>query len=436
MKLKILFLLTALAILLVSCSSGLYNRGKQDFDAGNYEDAILTFKKAAAVNPEKAANWRFLGMAYYHNEQYAEATDALKQASILDPDDGTSVLYLGMSYERMGMLRDAAELYRTYLDKNPDGKIADRVRHRARYLTDKVVQDEVQQLIADEKAIDTETLPDNTVAVVGFNPGNLSTRYAPLARGLSELLVIDLSKVPELTLVERLKLQAILDELELTRSEYFDKDKVPRVGKLVGAGRLVSGQLSQPQQNELKLESGIIAVKDGFVDYPADVEGDLNQFFALQDSLAANILRSMGIPITEEIKQKLAERPTESFLAFLSYSLGLEYMDQGMFSLAEAQFENALKEDPNFQMAREAQGQVEGLSDYTGQVEPASQFERDVRTTVLSQTIGIEGGQNLKDLQNTLGFQPDVTTEDADDPYTEPVVGTGKVTVTGNMDEQ
>jgi uncharacterized protein (DUF2164 family) len=152
--------------------------------------------------------------------------------------------------------------------------------------------------------------------------------------------VIDLSKLGDLKLVERIKLKAIMDELGITQSDYFDQARVPRAGKLLGAKRVISGQLSQPEGDELKLESGVIDVVDGFVEYPDNVEGQLGQFFRLEKELAANILENLGYPLTPELRAELEKLPTDSFLAFLSYCLGLEYVDQGMYALAEAQFGN------------------------------------------------------------------------------------------------
>lgn len=422
---------------MISCSSGNYIRGKKELDAGDYQGAIVSLQEATAKNASRPEPWKYLGIAYYHDQKYAEAVDALRQATILAPDDGAAILYLGLSYERLGEDKQAAGIYQDYISQYPNGEFSHRIRHRVKYLTDQAVKEEVQKVIAGEKSIKTESIPDNTLAVLGFNPGNLIPRYAPLARGLSELLVIDLSKIPELNVVERQKLQAILNEINLTRSEYFDKERVPRVGKLLGAARVVSGQLSQEGDDQIKMEPGIIEIKQGFVDYPGDVEGKLDNFFKLQKDLAVNILTSLGYKLTPEEQANLLIKPTDSFLAFLSYSLGLEYADQGMYSLAEAQFDNALKEDPNFELAKKAREQVIGLSDYSGEVEPANVLEQQLFSYVMAGGAGAtESGFGLRALQEILGFQPEAGEDEGDNPYTEPVVGTGRVTINGSFNEQ
>jgi tetratricopeptide (TPR) repeat protein len=432
---KLLFLLTALAIFMISCSSGMYNRGQKEMEAGNYRGAIASFKQAIADNPEKAAVWKYLGVAYYKEGLYNDAISSLKQASLLAPKDGMTVLYLGLAYERIGSLDEAVNLYRIYLSEDPNEKFANKIRHRVKYLTDKMVQDEIRGIIAGEKTIDIEKIPENSLAVIGFNPGNLTPRYSPLARGLSELLVIDLSKLGDLKLVERIKLKAIMDELGITQSDYFDQARVPRAGKLLGAKRVISGQLSQPEGDELKLESGVIDVVDGFVEYPDNVEGQLGQFFRLEKELAANILENLGYPLTPELRAELEKLPTDSFLAFLSYCLGLEYVDQGMYALAEAQFDNALKEDPNFALAKQARESVKGLSDYDGQVEPINQLDQMLLSFLSMGEVGAETGASLRELQNVLGFQPEAGQDEGDNPYTQPVVGSGSVTVIGSFDE-
>lgn len=435
MKKTLLLLLTLSIALSIACSSGKFNRGSRELEAGNYSDAIVIFREALAENPEKAPLWQKLGIAYYRNQLYADAVDALSQARALDSDDGLTVLYLGMAYERLNKLLQAADLYRAYLKVDSDSEISQKIRHRIKYLTDQAVQANVEQVVASEKEIDTEEIPSNSVAVLGFRPGNLPDRYKPLARGLTEMLVVDLKNYTDLTLVERVMLDAILKELEMSQSEYFDKSKAPRAGRLMGASKVIAGEVMQQDDDDIMLESGIIEVRDGFVEYPEGVEGDLDQFFTLQKNLTKNIAASLGYPISEDQSAQLMEPPTESFLAFLSYSLGLEYADQGMYALAEAQFENALAEDPGFALAAQAKNEVEGLSSYDGSVISTGALEQAVVTETTTKRSSDGTGRGLKQLQETIGYIPDRSEEEEDPPYTPPVVGTGTVRVIGTLDE-
>jgi tetratricopeptide (TPR) repeat protein len=162
LKIRLLFLLTALSILLISCSSGNYIRGKKELEAGNYQGAIASLQESVEKNASRSEPWKYLGIAYYHDQKYGEAADALKQATILAPDDGAAILYLGLSYERLGENRQAAAVYQEYISREPDGEFSHRIRHRVKYLTDQAVKEEVQKVIAGEKSIKTEAIPDNT----------------------------------------------------------------------------------------------------------------------------------------------------------------------------------------------------------------------------------------------------------------------------------
>jgi hypothetical protein len=49
------------------------------------------------------------------------------------------------------------------------------------------------------------------------------------------------------------------------------------------------------------------------------------------------------------------EKPhTQNFDAFLSYSLGLEYLDKQQFTIARSAFQNTIQLDPNFTLAKKA----------------------------------------------------------------------------------
>lgn len=58
-----------------------------------------------------------------------------------------------------------------------------------------------------------------TLAVLPLDKAAASEEYAGLGKALAGMLVTDLSAVPGIKLVERERLQALLDELELNSGE-------------------------------------------------------------------------------------------------------------------------------------------------------------------------------------------------------------------------
>src|SRR5688572_17026807 len=83
---------------------------------------------------------------------------------------------------------------------------------------------------------------DKMVVVVLYFDNNTNDRgYDVLQKGLADMLVTDLSQVNELQVLEREKLQALIDELKLQRQRFFDPKTAQRLGQGIGARYAVTG---------------------------------------------------------------------------------------------------------------------------------------------------------------------------------------------------
>lgn len=422
-----------LFLLIAGCGARMYREGNIAFERGNYSEAIDKLQRAADEDPDNIDIWRQLGIAYYRTDQHERAVDALNQALLIDPHDPPSVLYLGLSHEVLGENEAALQTYRAYLSFAQEGQMTDRIRKRIRYLQDQEIQQEVRAIIAKEEEIDTEALPKTRVGVLGFDTEQINPTYAPLGRGLSEMLATDLSKVSGLTVVERIRLNEIRKELELGQSEMLDIQTAPRMGKLLGAGTVVTGKLSQPEEEQISAEAELVSTSQGVATYPPGVASDLQEFFRLEKELLYSILEELGYQPTAEERERLDSIPTTSLLAFLAYSRGLEYEDQGMYRLAEAEYQAALQEDPSFGAASAALSDVEGLSGYLGEVPPENEFRSEIDDMLDEQPTIQETGRSLKTTRSILGFQVnEADPDEGDNPHVYPPVK-GKVTVTGSF---
>jgi len=431
---KILCVSVVAFLLIAGCGARMYREGNVAFQQGDYEKAVEKLRLAADRDPENPTIWKQLGIAYYRTDQYRLAVDALNQATLIKPQDPTSVLYLGLSHEVLGDVDDALQTYRAYLSFAEENEMSDRIRQRIRYLQDQEIQNEVRAIIANEADIDTTNLPSTRVGILGFETKQLDPNYTPLGRGLSEMLATDLSKVSGLTVVERLRLNEIRKELELGQSEMLDVNSAPRMGRLLGAGTVVTGELTQPDPNKISAEAELVNTTQGLATYPPGAASELQEFFNLEKDLLYSILEELGYQITEEEREKLDSLPTTSFLAFLAYSRGLEYEDQGMFRLAEAEYQAALQEDPNFGAAQSALADVEGLAGYLGEAPPPGELESQIDEMQPDQPVIHNTGRPVKTTRSILGFQVDeVDPDEGDNPYVSPPVK-GKVTVTGSFE--
>src|SRR5689334_9711293 len=122
-----------------------------------------------------------------------------------------------------------------------------------------------KQAIANERSITVASFPERSVGITPFAVTSADTAIAPLGYGLADILITDLQRSGQLQLVDRLRLDALLREVQLVEAGRVDPASAPRVGKLVGARRLVIGALSQRPGGQLAIDARIADVSTGAV---------------------------------------------------------------------------------------------------------------------------------------------------------------------------
>jgi tetratricopeptide (TPR) repeat protein len=425
--------LLLLWIALVSgCSQSFYMHGRRYLAKKEYTPAIEAFYKEISANPQNARAWRELGVAFYEQGNLTKAEDALKQANNIQPDARTH-LYLGLVYEKQEMYDKAVKAYTASLNLKPRGKTATLTRGHLDRLIYKKVESEIAKALESEAAIDVDTIPDNTIAVADFDASNLPPELAPIAKGLAEFTAIDLAKVHSLTVVERQKLDVLLKELQFGTSGYVDLSSAPRLGRLMGARRLITGSVLSIGDKGLKLDGAIVNTVDSATLRPQGAEGELEKFFRLQKDFVFAIIDKLGITLTAEERDAIEEVPTESYLAFLAYCRGLDYRSRGMYGMARQAFQEAVQHDQDFQQAEQ---QLETVAD-AGTLEMGYQEELDLFEKTVSEesrqgetTNGLDS--RLTSVVQNVGIVPSTSGQTANEP---PVTTeTATVRIRGNLD--
>ncbi len=366
--------------LLCGLAASVYADNPGDFiEAGDYQAAIAAYYEHLGEKPEDRNAWRGLGLAFYLNNQFDMAIDALNQANTIKPDP-EAYLYLGMTFERMDRSDDAINAYGQSLALRDGGRTADLVRARLDNLVYERIAREAATAIEQETALDAASLPEQSIAVMPFDVTALPDELQPLSYGLAELTAIDLAKVQSLTVVDRLKIETLLNELELASTDLVQSASAPRVGRLVGSSRIVTGAMTDLGDRRLRINSTIVDVRDDSSEPTEAAEGSTQQFFTLQKALVFGIIDELGIELTADERNAISEVPTENFLAFLAYSRGLEQRALNRFSDAQASFREAATLDRNFTIADNAARSSEVAA--AGGVEPTlGSFQETVLAT-------------------------------------------------------
>jgi len=187
-----------------------------------------------------------------------------------------------------------------------------------------------------------------TVAVLPMRFSGRDSTLRPLGRGFAELLATDLSRSPKLTVVERARVQALLDELALQRSGLTDTSTNVRAGRLLRAGRIVQGSIVQLGESQLRVDAAVLDVPTAEVRGAARGEDALERLFDLEKRIAFGLFDELGVTLTVAERNAIEQRPTRSLAAFLAYSRGLTAEDDGRFDDAGRFYRDAIRLDPSF----------------------------------------------------------------------------------------
>ena len=324
--------------------------------------AIMRLEAKRAASPKSVEVLRALGIQYYKAERYADARTTLTEAATLAPKDGVIALYLGLSAEAMNDLPAAKAAYSSYLKVGRTQRVRRQLEGRLAAMQRRELRDAAKAAVQREATLSATPGDKFTLAVMPFKFSGTDSTYQPLERGFADLLATDLSRVKSLTVVERTRLQAILDEIKLAQSDAVDSTTAVRAGKLIQAGTLVQGSLLLNGE-KLRTDAALVAVATSGIDVRgATDEQNIDKLFDTEKKIALGLIQALGVPITTAERDLIEQRPTKSLQAFLAYSQGLAFEDQGRYDDASRAFANAARIDPGFGVAQQKSQQTANMS--------------------------------------------------------------------------
>lgn len=210
-----------------------------------------------------------------------------------------------------------------------------------------------RRAIAAERSIDPASIPERTVGVAPFALRGTDSTVAPLAYGLAELLMTDLARSARLQVVDRVRVGALLRELSMSSAGAVDSTTAPRVGRLVGARRIVIGSLGVRPDGALGLEARIANVATSDVESGISAYASLDDILDAEKALAFRVFEELGIILTPAERAAVEQRPTRSIAALLAFSRGVQAETRGDHDAAARAYQSAARIDPGFALAGE-----------------------------------------------------------------------------------
>ncbi|MFH0729952.1 MAG: CsgG/HfaB family protein [Pseudomonadota bacterium] len=212
-----------------------------------------------------------------------------------------------------------------------------------------------------EKTVEGAYSPE-TLAVLYFSNHTGKSELDPLQKGLAVMLISDLSKVEGIKLVERPKLQALVEEIGLGESGLVDPGTVPRVGRLLKSAHVVGGKFDKLELQTFSIDPGILNTSAERISDLPDSKGLLGEIFRMEKEVLFEILEYLKkSPKLMTLEEVLKTPMTTSLEALLFFFKGIHESDQGNYQIAANFYRKSLKADPRLILAADSLKELETL---------------------------------------------------------------------------
>ena len=277
--------------------------------------------------------------------------------STLSPDNYAIRFDIGMAYLSKGDRDAAIQQWEQYLALAPDNSKSVSVRERLTVLKIRQATDFAKEAVKRGPGEDLENrIKANTVAVLNFK--NVATPdLIPFIKGLTAMVITDLAKVPELRVVERVKMQALMDEMRIGATGLIDPATASKAGQLLLARNIAWGEMGVSQKDDLQIVSIVTETLNHQELGKTTIGRPRQEFFKLEKEIVFKILDMLGLKkedLDPSVLKSLQRIHTTNMRAFMSFGRGLHLLDQMQFAQASQAFNNAVKLDPQFNSAHSA----------------------------------------------------------------------------------
>lgn len=170
-----------------------------------------------------------------------------------------------------------------------------------------------------------------TIAVLYFENNSVvdKDKLDPLKKGLADMMITEMTKIKGIKVVERQRIQAIIEELNLNETDMVDKTTTQKMGKLLGAKVMLFGGFSNLFNDKLRIDVRIVRTETGETLKAEEETGELDEFLTMLQSLVKKIATDLDVKISSEDEDRLEATKDGNFDGYVTYAQALNYEDQG-----------------------------------------------------------------------------------------------------------
>lgn len=191
------------------------------------------------------------------------------------------------------------------------------------------------------------------IAVLYFEPRTDDADMKVFATGLAELMINDLLATDAMRVVERARLEEVINELKLGEGRFADKSTFAKVGKLLGTDYLVTGSILAVGKGKFMLVPRMAVSETGeFVplkNIPFSADDVLAGEQQAVADIAALLAKRGAITMVNEPPKRNHVLPLSTTV---KYSQSLKAKDQKDTVAQKKLLGEVIKEQPEFKLAQ------------------------------------------------------------------------------------
>ncbi|UCG66008.1 MAG: tetratricopeptide repeat protein, partial [Deltaproteobacteria bacterium] len=350
---------------------------------GQYDKAIAEGERAVILDPNSARSHIFLAMVLHYAGRPEEAIVHAKKAMRLEPYYQAWFLsHLAGPYEMVGRHEEAIAIWEQFLERALKGEFPAIYIHERLALNyarlDRMEEARAQAAeilkikpdytvefyrtttpYKDHEYLDSLVdllikaglpehpplpLPDKpSIAVLPFTNMSEDPKQEYFSDGMTEEIIMGLSKVPELFVIAR-------------NSTFVYKGKpvnIQQVSKELGVRYVLEGSVRKAA-DRVRITAQLIDATTGDHVWSDRYDRDLKDIFALQDEITMKIMTALQVKLTEGQAARLTARGTKNLEAYMKCLEAREHsvrFNKESNALAREKLKEAIALDPNYPAA-------------------------------------------------------------------------------------
>jgi tetratricopeptide (TPR) repeat protein len=317
---------------------------------GKYGEAIPLYQEHLTKNPRDIEVRTKLGFAYLKTGQLAEAITEFNEVLEAHPGDPLAILYLGQAHLNKEDFSDAINTWQQYSDRERP-LVEEEIKRSLTLLRINQSQRLAEQALAQEEELMAAVPDRRTVAVCYFDDMSPDKSMLAFQKGLAAIIIDDLSKLESVKVVDRLRIQALLEEMKLGKTGIVEPSNAPRVGRFLGAENLIVGSLTK---GSIQVATSVASTRFNHLKGSNTLRVTEERFYELPAQIVNDFAKLNGIVLSEEELKAITAPHTKNLEAFIAYGKALDAFDQGRWQDARSLFAEAARLDPDFALARES----------------------------------------------------------------------------------